>query len=202
MRSILEQFRNDVYTWFSQRADALMDLLDALSSNTTARSVVELSEHPLFRRQYSSIHDGIAHLFVPNSEESRFLERQEWEHELIRWLVPYLPRPKLRFWLLGIDVTSAARPFARTLSDRTFVYTPNPVKGGKPMTIGHQYSIVALLPEKASPGAPPWVLPLLVNRVLSTETKREAGQTQIARLLDDETLPFHEELCVNVADSD
>ncbi|MCP4378993.1 MAG: transposase, partial [bacterium] len=72
----------------------------------------------------------------------------------------------------------------------------------KPITIGHQYSVVALLPEKASSDAPPWVLPLLVNRVPSTETKREAGQKQIARLLDDETLPFHEELCVNVADSD
>ncbi len=202
MLSILEQFRNDVYTWFSQRADTLMDLLDALSSNTTARSVVELSEHSLFRRQYSSIHNGIEHLFVSNSEESRLLERQEWEHALIRLLVPYLPRPTLRFWLLGTDVTSAARPFARTLSDRTFVYKPNPVKGVKPITIGHQYSVVALLPEKASSDAPPWVLPLLVNRVPSTETKREAGQKQIARLLDDETLPFHEELCVNVADSD
>ena len=41
MLSILAQFRNDVYSWFSHRADALMDLLDALSSNTTARSVVE-----------------------------------------------------------------------------------------------------------------------------------------------------------------
>jgi len=179
-----------------------MDVLDALSCNTTARSVVELSEHPLFRRQYSSIHDGIAHLFVPNSEASRLLERQEWEQDLIRWLVPYLPMPVLRFRLLGIDVTSAARPFARTLSDRTFVYTPNPVKGVTPITIGHQYSIVALLPEKASPGSPPWVLPVLVNRVLSTETKREAGQKQIARLFDDKTLPFHDELCVNVADSD
>lgn len=202
MLSILEQFRNDVYTWFSQRADALMDVLDALSSNTTARSVVELSEHSLFRRQYSSVHNGIEHLFVPSSEESRLLERQEWEQALIRRLVPYLPRPLLRFWLLGTDVTSAARPFARTLSDRTFVYKPNPVKGVKPITIGHQYSIVALLPEKASPDAPPWVIPLLVNRVPSTETKREAGQKQIARLLDDKTLPFHEELCVNVADSD
>ena len=31
----------------------LMDLVDALSSNTTARSVVELSLNLLFRREYS-----------------------------------------------------------------------------------------------------------------------------------------------------
>jgi hypothetical protein len=202
MLSILEQFRNDVYTWFSQRADALMDLLDALSSNTTARSAVELSENPLFRRQYSSVHDGIEHLSVPLSEGSRLQERQEMEQALVRLLVPYLPRPQRRFWLLGTDVTSASRPFARTLSDRTFVYQPNPVKGVKPITIGHQYSVVALLPEKSGPDEPPWVIPLLVNRVSSTETKREAGVAQIGRLLDDETLPFHEELSVNVADSD
>jgi hypothetical protein len=99
-------------------------------------------------------------------------------------------------------VTSASRPFARTLSERTFVYQPNPVKGVKPITIGHQYSVVAMLPEKGSPDEPPWVIPLLVNRVTSTETKREAGLGQIGRLVDDETLPFHEDLCVDVADSD
>jgi DDE superfamily endonuclease len=202
MLSILEQFRNDVYSLFSQRADALMDLLDALSSNTTARSVVELSDNPLFRRQYSSVHDGIEHLYVPSSEDSRLQGRQEMEQALIRLLVPYLPGPQRPFRLLGTDVTSASRPFARTLSDRTFVYQPNPVKGVTPITIGHQYSVVALLPEKGSPAEPPWVIPLFVNRVPSTETKREAGQQQIARLLDDKTLPFHEELCVNVADSD
>jgi hypothetical protein len=202
MLSILEQFRNDVYSWFSQRADALMDLLDALSSNTTARSVVELSEHPLFRRQYSSVHDGIEHLYVPPSDDSCLLGRQEMEQSLVRLLVPYLPEPQRPFRLLGTDVTSASRPFARTLSDRTFVYQPNPVKGVKPITIGHQYSVVALLPEKGSPVEPPWVIPLCVDRVPSTETKRQAGAQQIARLLDETTLPFHEELCVNVADSD
>ena len=44
MRSILCQFRQDVYDWFPHRADALMDLLDAASSSPGARSVVELSE--------------------------------------------------------------------------------------------------------------------------------------------------------------
>jgi hypothetical protein len=97
MLSILAQFRNDVYEWFPHRADALMDLLDALSSNTTARSVVELSENPLFRRQYSSVHDGIEHLFVPDSEASRLQERQDLEQAFIRLLIPYLTKPQRRF---------------------------------------------------------------------------------------------------------
>ncbi len=199
---MLSQFRHDVYAWFSHRADALMDLLDALSSTPGARSVVELSEHPLFRRQYGSVHDGIEQLFVPQSEASRLQERQEREQALVRLLVPSLPKPQRHFWLLGIDVTPASRPFARTLSDRGYVYRPNPVKGVKPITIGHQYSVVVLFPEKGTPEAPPWVIPLLVNRVSTTETKRAAGLAQIERLLQDETLPFQKELCVTVADSD
>jgi hypothetical protein len=39
----LAAYRQGLYDLFPRRADALMDLLDALSSNTTARSVVELS---------------------------------------------------------------------------------------------------------------------------------------------------------------
>ena len=202
MRSMLSQFRHDVYGWFSHRADALMDLLDALSSTPGARSVVELSENPLFRRQYGSVHDGIEQVFVPQSEASRRQERQEREQALVRLLVPYLPKPQRHFWLLGIDVTPASRPFARTLSDRGSVYRPNPVKGVKPITIGHQYSAVVLFPEKMTIDAPPWVIPLLVNRVSTTETKRTVGLAQLERLLQDETLPFQKELCVTVADSD
>jgi hypothetical protein len=81
------------------------------------------------------------------------------------------------------------------------VYQPNSIKGNKPITIGHQYSVLALLPEKAD-FHPPWVVPLFVNRVQSTVTKREAGQAQIRRLMEDEMLPFSTQLCVNVVDSD
>lgn len=202
MSSMFSQFRKDVYEWFPHRADALMDLLDALSSNPGAGSVVELSESPLFRRQYGSVHDAIEQLFVPRSETTRLPERQQMEQALVRLLVPYLPTPQRGFWLLGLDVTSASRPFARALSDRSYVYRPNPVKGVKPITIGHQYSTVVLFPEKDRRDDPPWVIPLLVNRVSTTDTKRAAGLAQLGRLLSDETLPFNEDLCVTVADSD
>jgi hypothetical protein len=36
--SQLKQFRQEVYQNFNKRADTLMDLLDALSSNTAAHS--------------------------------------------------------------------------------------------------------------------------------------------------------------------
>jgi hypothetical protein len=37
----------------------LMDLVDALSSNTTARSVVELSLNPHFRRHYTALNKAV-----------------------------------------------------------------------------------------------------------------------------------------------
>ena len=76
MASKLEQFRLDLYKVLPYRRDTLFDLLDALSSNTTARSVVELSLSPFFRREYSSITDGIGHFF---SGRSSGAENQEAE---------------------------------------------------------------------------------------------------------------------------
>ncbi|HPD41733.1 MAG TPA: DDE endonuclease, partial [Anaerolineae bacterium] len=61
--SKLQRFREELLQLFEARADALVDLLDALASSPHARSVVELSLSPLFRRQYSSISDAIAQLF-------------------------------------------------------------------------------------------------------------------------------------------
>jgi len=59
-----------------------------------------------------------------------------------------------------------------------------------------------LFPEKHAPDDPPWVIPLLVNRVSTAETKRAAGLAQIGRVCEDATLPFHRDLTVTVADSD
>jgi hypothetical protein len=204
MLTQLEQFRNELYTWFPHRADALMDLLDALSSTTTARSVVELSLSPCFRRQYGSLHDGIEPLFsVPQGQTCLPERPREQENEaLLRLLVSFLPAPQRPFRLLGIDVTSASRPYAKTLTDRTFVYQSTPVPGVKPITIGHQYSVLAVLPDKAHPDEPPWLLPLQVERVSSQESKRAVGLAQITKLLDDPGLPFRREFCVQVVDSD
>jgi len=129
----------------------------------------------------------------------------EWtcdERQLARLLAPSLPRPCQRsFWLVGVDVTPQPRPFAQTLPDRTLVYHPNPVPGNTPVTIGHQYSTVALLPEAQAQLSSSWVVPLSTARVASTDDKEGVGAAQIDALLRDRTLPFHGELCVAVADS-
>jgi DDE superfamily endonuclease len=185
----LVQFRQKLYQNFTNRADTLMELVDALCSNTSARSVVEYSLTPCFRRTYSTLYKALA----------------EWTWDtsnLARLLAPSLPRPSERsFWLLGVDVTPQPRPFAPTLPDRSMVYQPNPVAGNTPVTIGHQYSTVALLMEAHAPRSSSWVVPLATARVASEDDKEGVGAAQIDALLQDETLPFHDQLCVEVADS-
>jgi len=132
----LTQFRRQVYQNFNKRADTLMDLLDALCSNHNARHVVELSLEPAFQRHYTALFQAIG-------------EYHPQPGELAHLAAEHLPAPKMRaFWLIGVDVTSQPREYASTLDDRTFVYKPGVIQGNKPVTIGHQYSTVALLPEK------------------------------------------------------
>ena len=200
--SQLKQFRQELYEAFDLRRDALMDLIDALSSTPNARSVVELSLSPFFRREYSSVHDAIAHLFQPTEPEKAEEERRASEQKWVRMIAPYLPQSqRQKFWLLGTDVVSIPRPFARTLADRTFVHQPNTLRGNKPVTIGHDYSHLVFFPEKNNLDDPPWAVPMIVRRVRSDEKATGVGAEQINVLIKDETLPFHEKLCVHVADS-
>jgi len=197
----LEQFRQDVYDQFLKCADASLDLVDALTGNTTARSVVELSLNGLFRRGHGSVYTAINGFFQPGSLQDAEAERRAYNQRLMRILAPHLPVPEQRpFWLFGLDVTPAPRPFAHTLKDRSFIHQPNTIWGNKPIAIGHQYSTLALLPEKVQPQAPPWIVPLSICRVGSMQTGTQVGVKQMKDLLNDDTLPFAQALCVEVAD--
>lgn len=185
----LTQFRNTLYQNLDNRADSLMELLDAMCSKPDARSVVEYSLAEAYRRSYSTIFKAIDQLNLKPLC-------------LPHLLAAYLPRPQQRpFWLLMLDVTPCPRVFARTLKDRGLVYQPEVVKGKLPVTIGHQYSAVVLGLEAEAKITLSWVLPLLTNRVRSDENKEGVGEQQIDRLLKDPDLPFGRELTVEVADS-
>lgn len=185
----LEQFRQQLYQNFDNRADTLMELVDAICSNPDARSVVEYSLTPCFRRSYSTI--------------SQALNEMKWDElQLARLVAPHLPQPRQRpYWLLATDVTPQPRPFASTLPDRSVVYQANPIRGNKPITIGHQYSSLVFLPEAETGVAPSWVVPLAVRRVSSMEDKELAGSAQLNALLADPNLPFAEHFCVDVGDT-
>ena len=82
------------------------------------------------------------------------------------------------------------------------MYQPTVITGNKPITIGHQYSTVALLPEKDPEAPVPWVVPLSCQRVEHEQKKALVGADQMDALLNDPALPFHDQLIVEVADSD
>ena len=185
----LTQFRYTLYQNFNKRADSLMDLLDALCSTPHARSPVELSLSPHFRRDYSALFKAIA-TYDPEAQS------------LAHLAAPHLVAPQERsFWLFATDVTPQPRPYSYTLQDRGFVYQPTLIRGNKPITIGHQYSTVVLLPEKTSVSDPAWVVPLSVQRVPFGEDKELLGTKQLHTLLQDPSMPFHGQLCVSVRDA-
>jgi hypothetical protein len=185
----LEQFRQRLYQNFDNRADTLMELVDAICSNPDARSVVEYSLTPCFRRSYSTIFKAI--------------NEMRWDElHIARLVAPHLPPPRSRpYWLLGSDVTPQPRQFAYTLADRGMVHQPNPIKGNKPVTVGHQYATTAMLPEAEVGVSPSWVAPLMTRRVRTSEDKELVGSEQINALLQDPALPFGDSFCVDVADS-
>ena len=184
-----QQFRQSLYQNINIRADTAIELVDALCSYPAATSVVELSLAAVFRRSYTALY--------------KTLDEVAWEDiDIAEVVSETLPHPTARgFWLFAVDVTSQPRPFARTLSDRGYVYQPNAVAGNKPVTIGHQYSTVVLLPEPEPGLTSSWVVPMSTQRVATTADKEIVGAEQIGALLADAELPWHEELVVEVGDT-
>ena len=183
------QFRRRLDQSFAKRADSALDLLDAICSTPNARSVVELSLSPHFRRTHTALYKAI--------------DEAGWEEiEILSLVKPYLPHPKQRGFLAAWrGCHPKRRPYALTLSDRGYVYYPNAVAGNKPVTIGHEYSTLVLLPEQEAQQAGSRVIPLAVQRVGTKDDKEMVGAEQIVALLDNEQAPWGDDLVVEVGDS-
>ena len=166
-----------------------MDLLDALCSTPNARSVPELSLSPHYHREHSSIYKTI--------------EKSKMKGVLLHSLAAsVIPSPEKRsFWLFALDATPQKRQFARSLTDRGYIHYPNPVGRNKPISIGHEYSTVAALPERRENLSRSWVIPVGVRRIHSDEDKELVGSEQFNTILDDDKELWHGELVAEVGDS-
>ena len=141
----LLQFREQVYKSFSHRGDSLMDLLDAVCSNQGANSVAELSLNSLFRRGYSALYAAISALGELKSSEGDTPTRH-FPRDWVKAIASTLNAPKHRkYWLLGVDVTPVPRCHAVTMKDRECVYQPTVVAGVKPISVGHNYSLMSVI---------------------------------------------------------
>src|SRR5437763_13718659 len=104
--NIFQEFRNDLYACFGQNRDALFNLADALLSETTAHSVIELTLSPLFERKWPSLYAALQHGKV---DQARFEQT----------LVHYAPKPgPTQRLVVAVDANNTERPFSETSPDR------------------------------------------------------------------------------------
>ena len=181
-----KQFREKLYLSFNYRRDTVMDLVDAIAANTTARSPVELCLSPLFRREYSALYKGIQEMnrTMKTDSTEAILSQESHFQDRLGAIAELIPTPQQKkFYLWGIDVTPLPRPHAKTLEDRTIVYQPNTIKGNKPINIGHSYSVLTSLPEREETGDMSWAIPLIVERVKSDQTGKQVASKQLKQIL-------------------
>lgn len=141
--------------------------MDALMTETQAKSFPELSQSVWFERKWPSLYEAF--------EDGRIdLGR------LREIFVSYLPQvdQEKRLWI-GIDTSSIARPEAVTSADRTAQYVHNLPECKKPITSGWQFSTVVALAEPTSS----WSYLLDQQRVTSQTTAIEVAETQLQRLV-------------------
>lgn len=166
-----DRFRREVYQSFEQRADAGMDLVDALTSAPTVRSPVELSESALFRRRFSSVYDFLksGRILLPRLRQVLFRHQPE-EAETIAGHEIY-----------AVDCTGDPAPEAKSLPDR------GQSKKGRhaPLEVGHTYSWLVRLVERGTS----WCMPLDIARVSTESTDSQVGGEQVAALAKHKSRP-------------
>lgn len=159
----LSKFRCEAYACFKQAADALMNVADALLTETPARSLAELSFSPLFERRWPSLYEAL---------QDAKIDRTALQEVFAR----YAPLPEEGERLvLGGDASSILRTQSPTARDRTYVHAANLPEGAKPVRPGWQYSELAVLPAQKSS----WVYVLDNRRIESTDTQGKVMAEQL-----------------------
>jgi hypothetical protein len=162
----VRQFRHDLYDCFLRAKDALFNTVDALMTETQAKSFPEVSQSLWFERKWPSLYEAF--------EDGRIDEKR-----LREVFLRYLPKPEAgkRLWM-GIDTSNIARPAAKTSADRSAQHVHNLPKCAKPITFGWQFSTVVALAEPVSS----WTYQLDQQRVSSQTTAIEVAVAQLKRL--------------------
>ena len=182
------ELREKVFNSFKYRSSALLNLVDSLCSNISAGNPTQLSLNLLYERSYSSISDSVAAFEFKD------------DVNLAKIASPLLEVQKDGFHFLAVDVTPYERPYSPKMEDKSYVYKPAPVKGVKPIAVGHNYSFLNYLPPK-EPGDPPLSIVMDARRVKSDELGSVVGGEQIVKLLQDEDLPFKNSLTLVAGDT-
>jgi hypothetical protein len=163
----LATFRTDLYACLTCAKAAVFDLADALLTDPTAHSLVELSQAAAFRRRWSSVYAAL--------HDGR-IDRAALRRTFVAHLPPMAGGQRL---LLGLDTSPIRRPDATTSADRTYVYWPNLPVNATPVVAGWSFSALVVLPQPVSS----WTYVLDHQRVASTESAVTVGAAQLTALL-------------------
>jgi hypothetical protein len=161
---LTQQFRTAVYQSILKRADAILDLVDALTVAGHVDSPVALSEEAPFRRKFSSIFDTLQH--------------GEFDFDLLLQALHEFQPPDSEqlagYEVYALDCTPNERPEAETLEDRGSLKTEK----NEPVRYGHKYSwLVRLIDWGTS-----WTAPVDVRRVETSLTDSQVGRVQVEEL--------------------
>ena len=161
--STLAEFRRKTYACFTRAADALMNVADALLTETPARSLAELSLSPFFERHWSSLYEAF---------QDGVIDRDD----LQKLFAEYAPAPKEGERLVvGGDASSILRIESKTARDRTYVHASNLPQGVKPVRPGWQFSQIGVMPNEQSS----FVYVLDNRRIQSTSTQGQVMAEQL-----------------------
>jgi hypothetical protein len=162
--SFIQQFRQLVYCVLPKRADAIMDLIDALTVAGHVSSPVALSEEAPFRRKFSSVYDILGEGEIDIDELHTVLhEQQSSEWERIAGYEVY-----------AVDTTPDERPEAETVEGLVLLKSQK----NAPVRVGQKYSwLVRLVKQGTS-----WVAPWDVRRVVADSNDNQTAVAQVEDL--------------------
>ena len=167
----LGAFRQALYGCFTRARDALFEVCDALATDPSARSFVELAQAPCFRRRWPSVYEAL--------EDGR-IERPALRRLFVASAPPPPPGARL---VLALDSSPIPRPYARTVADRTLVHVPAAGQVLPPHTApvrpGWAFSTLVVVPETPSS----WTHILDNQRIASEQTATTVGAVQLAAVV-------------------
>ena len=167
--TIAEQFCHDILQSTIKRAKAMVGIIMALGSETTARNPTELSLSPFFQYHYSMT----SKVMPEFGEQLNAAENKELKSELRQLFFDRLPEQTV--FNMSSDFTTIRKTDSPTLEGRGFVNVPNVrICGNKPIDIGYYISCVNLhLYDENHPNA--WSIPLDNLRVSLDVDKNSAA---------------------------
>jgi hypothetical protein len=176
----LRTFRQALYGCFERRADALLELTDALLAAGPVLSPAHLSQEAVHRRGWGSLYAALAKGRVHNTALRSLLAR----HPLVDGQPIY-----------AVDCSVWARCAAMTSAERGYYYHSSRHTGGVPVVAGWSYQWISQLSFRRDS----WTAPLDVQRVPRTADVNAVAATQIKDLL--QRLPASELLPLFVFDA-